>query len=293
MAQRPRSSQFLSAVSTGFLIGDGGYGVLLRAQGMSGDERPDLWNITHPERVLALHRAFIEAGSQVIQTNTFQANRISFSRQGVQDQLRDAILQGVRVAREAAGDTAIVGGSMGPTGSLVEPYGDLPTAQAREAFDEQTQLLAEAGADFIIVETHFCLEEVREAVQAAKKTGLPVAASMTFEARGSTAFGVEPGAAAVELGELGVDLVGANCSTGPAEMLPVIVRMREATKLPLLAQPNAGLPQVREGKVFYPDTPETMAEYAVRFRDIGVALIGACCGAGPEHIAAMARALRP
>jgi 5-methyltetrahydrofolate--homocysteine methyltransferase len=292
MTRNLRSSQCLSAIAAGFLIGDGGYGALLRAQGMGPDERPDLWNITHPERVLALHRAFIEAGSQLIQTNTFQANRISFSRHGAEDELRDAIIQGVRLAREAAGETVFVAGSMGPTGALVEPYGDLPVAQARRAFDEQAQLLAESGVDLVIVETHFCLEEVTEAVEAVKNTGLPVAASMTFEARGSTAFGVDPATAAVKLEDLGADLTGANCSTGPAEMLPVIERMRQATRLPLLAQPNAGLPQVREGKVFYPETPQTMAEYAVRFRDLGVALIGACCGAGPEHIAAMARALR-
>jgi 5-methyltetrahydrofolate--homocysteine methyltransferase len=292
MAGSRLSNQFLSAITCGFLIGDGGYGALLRAQGMGPDERPELWNITHPDRVLALHRAFIEAGSQVIQTNTFQGNRISFERQGAEPRLREAILQGGRLAREAAGEAVIVGGSMGPTGRIVEPYGDLPIAEAREAFEEQADLLAESGADFIIVETHFCLEEMTAAVEAAKRTGLPVAASMTFEERGRTAFGVEPGQAAVELEELGASLVGANCSTGPSHMLGVIEQMRQATRLPLLAQPNAGVPRVREGEVVYPATPQTLAEYALRFRDLGVALIGACCGAGPEHIAAMARALR-
>ena len=294
MSASARSERFLARVRDGFVIGDGGYGIALRAAGVvSGN--PMLANLDAPDHVLALHRAFVAAGADVIQPNTLVGTRIGLKREGLSDRFVALNQAGAALARRAAdesGREVFVGASIGPTGELVEPYGDLPVARAREAFAEQAQVLADAGVDLLIVETFISLEEARAAVEGARAAGLPLIASMAFEPNGRTSFGVTPGQAATALAESGADVVGANCGCGPVELEPVARAFRNATRLPVIIQPNAGMPELREGRTVYPTAPETMAEYAARFRDIGINYIGACCGATPEHIRAMAQRLR-
>jgi len=267
---------------------------MLQTLGLAGTN-PALANLAHPDEVLKLHRAFVAAGSDVLQTNTFQAHRMALDREGMAGKVRAISEQAVRLARTAAqeaGQEVFVAGDIGPSPVLIEPYGDLPVDKAREGFREQADVLAEAGVDFLILQTFASLDEMRIAIEAARQTGLPVAASMTFQANGRTMFGVTPEQAAVRLAESGADIVGANCGVGPHELLPVMRAFRAATSLPVLVQPNAGLPQMQDGKPVFPFTPQEMAEYAVQFRDIGVNYIGACCGSTPEHIQAIAQALR-
>jgi 5-methyltetrahydrofolate--homocysteine methyltransferase len=287
-----RADSLRQRLRTGFLIGDGGIGRMLHARGLPAGEAGELWNVTRPEEVSAVHRAFIEAGSQLVQTNSFQGSRISLARAGLEERVRELNLAAARLAREAAGEKVFVAGSIGPSGEILEPVGDLPLAEARAAFEEQAAALTEGGVDGLIVETFFDLEEAKVAVEAARATGLPVLASMAFGRGGKTVFGVEAGRAAEELSALGVEVVGANCGdVSPGEMVSVLRAMRKATSLPLLAQPNAGRPELREGETVYLEKPEAMAAAAEEFRALGAGLIGGCCGTRPEHIAAISRRL--
>jgi len=214
-------------------------------------------------------------------------------RHGLGDRTVELNAAAAALAREVAGDRAYVAGSIGPTGWILEPYGDLPESAAHSAFEEQVRALAEAGVDFLIVETMSAIEEALLAVGAAVATGLPVAASMAFDPSGRTAFGVSPQQAAEQLGAAGADVVGANCGTiTPVEMVEVLTKFREATALPLIAQPNAGRPQQTDAGVHFPELPAAMAEAAVEFRALGATLIGGCCGSTPEHIRAIAARLR-
>jgi len=289
-----RGKRFLERLASGFVIGDGAYGFALQGLGLAGTN-PAHANVEHPDEVLRLHRAFAAAGSDVLQTNTFQAHRIALERDGSADQVQAINEQSVRLARTAASEAdreVFVAGDLGPSPVLIEPYGDLPTEKARDAFREQAAIFAEAGVDFLIFQTFASLEEMQIAIEAGRETGLPIAASMAFEANGRTNFGVTPEQAAARLAEYGASIVGANCSVGPQELLPVARAFRAATSLPVLIQPNAGLPQLREGRAVFPVTPQEMAEYAVQFRDMGINFIGGCCGSTPDHIRAIVRALR-
>jgi len=283
----------LAALAENFIIGDGGYGAVILARGLGTGECEELWNLTHPQEIEQIHRHFISAGSELIQTNTFKANRFFLARLGLADKLESINRAGVEVARRAAeGKKTFVVASVGPIGELLEPYGELTRDQARALFTEQTEALARAGIDGFFVETFVSLEEAEIAVAAAKKTGLPVAASMAYQASGATVMGVKPEQAVSHLAAAGADIVGANCGVGPAELFPIVEEIKRHFSGPTLAQPNAGMPQLVGGKTVFPETPETMAAYALRFRDLGVNIIGGCCGARPEHIRAMASALR-
>lgn len=268
-------------------------GTTLSATGHSGAAL-ELLNVEQPERVRAAHAAFLAAGSDVVQTNTFQGSSIALGRHGVAGRAAELNLGGARLAREAAGDQGLVAGSVGPTGAVLEPYGDLEAAAAQASFEQQVAALANGGVDFLIVETFSAIEEALLASQAAATTGLPVVASMAFDANGRTAFGVSPRQAAEKLAGAGAAVVGANCGTvSPREMVEVLVQFRAATDLPLLAQPNAGRPQLTPSGLRFPEPPEGMAEAALRFRELGATLIGGCCGTTPEHIRAIAARLRP
>lgn len=266
--------------------------------------------------VRAAHRAYVEAGAEIIETNTFQGSRPVFERHGahgpemietntlqgsrpvlerhgVGDRIHELNLAGARLAREAAGEDVFVAGCIGPTGKILEPYGDYPLEAARAAFQEQAEALAEGGVDLFIIETFSALEEIRAAIEGAAATGLPIAASMAFDPNGRTAFGVTPEMAAKELTAAGALVVGANCGTiSSSEMVTIIAKFREATPGLLIAQPNAGRPQRMDAGTTYPETPEMMADAAERFRDLGVAIIGACCGSTAAHIRAIATRLR-
>jgi 5-methyltetrahydrofolate--homocysteine methyltransferase len=259
----------------------------------SGAARPgapvEVLNEKRPEAVKAAHRAFLEAGSDIIQTNTFQGNATSLGREGLAERAVELNRAGAALAREVAGNRAYVAGSIGPTGGVLEPYGELAEDAARVAFEEQAQALFEAGVDFFIVETFSAVEEAVIAVRAAAATGLPVAASLAFEPSGRTSFGVTPQRGAEELAAAGAEVVGANCGTiSPSEMVEIARQFREATDLPLIAQPNAGRPQQTATGVVYPEAPEGMAEAAGELVALGATIVGGCCGSTAEHIRAIA-----
>jgi len=293
MADQARIQQLLTSLRAGFLICDGAMGTTLSAGGHEPGRSLELLNVEQPDPVRSAHRAYVEAGAEIIETNTFQGSRPSLERHGLADRVRELNVAGARLAREVAGDSVFVAGSMGPTGNILEPYGDYSEDAARAAFAEQAEALAEGGVDLFIIETFVALEEGRAAITPAAATGLPVAASMAFDPSGRTAFGVTPEAAAKGMEAAGAVVVGANCGTiTSAEMVEVIAAFGAATSLPLIAQPNAGRPQRTNAGTTYPETPEMMAASAQRFRDLGVAIIGACCGSTAAHIRAIARRVR-
>ena len=269
---------------------DGGMGTMLQAAGLPLGQLPELWNITRPEAVSAVQRRYAEAGSKVLYTNTFGANR--YKAAGCGRSVRELVEGGVRCARAAAeGHDVKVALDIGPTGRLLEPLGDLDFEEACEVFREIVAAGAEAGADLIVIETMSDLNEMRAAVLAAKEnSSLPVWATMTFEATGRTFLGVTVGAMALTLTGLGVDALGFNCSLGPKELLGLVRELREWTELPLILKPNAGLPDPATGA--YHITPEEFAEELSRAPALGVSILGGCCGTTPEFIRAAAAALR-
>jgi methionine synthase I (cobalamin-dependent) len=288
-----RQEKLRHALQHRLLVGDGGMGARLHGEGVPADQALELLNVTDPARVRAAHEAFLEAGSDVIQTNTFQGSAASLAKHDLAARAAELNRAGAALARDTAGDRAHVAGSVGPTGQLLAPYGDLSAEDACVAFSEQVTALAEGGADLLLLETFFSLEEALCATQAAVATGLPVVVGMAFDPGGHTSFGVSPEQAAESLPEAGATLVGANCGTiSPADMVEIISRFRAATSLPLFAQPNAGRPQQTPSGVVYPEGPESLAEAAARFRELGATLIGGCDGATPAHIRAVVQRLR-
>ena len=269
---------------------DGGMGTMLQAAGLPIGQLPELWNVTRPEAVTAIHRRYVEAGSRVLYTNTFGANRCKAA--GCGRSVRELVEGGVRCARAAAeGRDVKVALDIGPTGRLLEPLGDLGFEEACEIFREIVVSGAEAGADLIVVETMSDLNEMRAAVLAAKEnSNLPVWATMTFEATGRSFLGVTVGAMALTLTGLGVDALGFNCSLGPKELLGLVRELREWTALPLILKPNAGLPDPATGE--YHITPEEFAAELSQAPALGVSILGGCCGTTPEFIRAAAAALR-
>ena len=269
---------------------DGGMGTMLQAAGLPIGQLPELWNVTRPEAVTAIHRRYVEAGSRVLYTNTFGANRCKAA--GCGRSVRELVEGGVRCARAAAeGRDVKVALDIGPTGRLLEPLGDLGFEEACEIFREIVVSGAEAGADLIVVETMSDLNEMRAAVLAAKEnSNLPVWATMTFEATGRSFLGVTVGAMALTLTGLGVDALGFNCSLGPKELLGLVRELREWTELPLILKPNAGLPDPATGA--YHITPEEFAAELSQAPALGVSILGGCCGTTPEFIRAAAATLR-
>ncbi len=269
---------------------DGGMGTMLQAAGLPIGGQPELWNLTQPETVTAIHRRYVEAGSRVLYTNTFGANR--FKAAGCGRSVKELVEGGVRCARAAAaGRDVKVALDIGPTGRLLEPLGDLGFEEACEVFREIVAAGAEAGADLIVIETMSDLNEMRAAVLAAKEnSSLPVWATMTFEATGRSFLGVTVGAMALTLTGLGVDALGFNCSLGPKELLGLVRELREWTELPLILKPNAGLPDPATGA--YHITPEEFAAELSQAPALGVSILGGCCGTTPEFIRAAAAALR-
>lgn len=283
---------WLKAIAEGkILVSDGAMGTMLQSLGLEAGQCPEMWNLTHPETVQQVHRAYLEAGAQFLTTNTFGGNRVRLSAHGLEAQLAEMNQRGVELAREVAGETAVVMASVGPTGALLEPLGDLSEAQAFGIFSEQMAALQEGGADTVILETFMALEEIVTALRAAKSLGMKVIASMSFGTGERTMMGVTPEQCATTLMQEGALVVGANCSTGAQEMVPVIRRMRQAVSIPLIAQPNAGMPVLVEGKAVYTQTPEEMAQFVPQFVEAGANIIGSCCGSTPEFTRAIADAL--
>ena len=285
----------LVALAAGeLIIGDGGLGTMLQARGLPPGTMPELWNEERPDVLLSVHRAYLDAGAQIITSNSFGGNRLRMREAGLAGRGAELSRLSVSLVREAVGDNAWVAGSVGPTGQLVEPLGALSVEDAEDAYAEQVIALEEAGADLVLIETELDIEEACAAVRAAKAhTSLPVFCTFAFDAKGRTMMGVSAAEAARGAEEAGVDAVGANCGEGPQAILAVLEKMKGATDLPLIAQSNAGMPQIGEGsRTFWDVTPEQMADYARTFVALGARVVGGCCGTGPAHIAAIAAALR-
>lgn len=280
------------------LLADGATGTQLQARGLRVGASGEEWNLSHPEEVADLARSYAAAGSDLVYTNTFGGNRIRLRRYDLAHRVAEINRQAVALARQgvaAAGREVLVVASIGPTGELLEPWGDLKAEEALGAFREQVEALAEAGVDGLVLETFSALEEIALALQAAQEVAphLPLIASMSFEMGGRTMMGVRPEDAAGFLLERGALVVGANCSVGP-EVVEEALRAMKAVhpQARLLAKPNAGMPRLVEGKPVYPVSPEEMADFAVRMKEWGVSILGGCCGTTPAHIEAMARRLR-
>lgn len=279
------------------LLADGATGTMLQRVGLQVGEAPERWNVENPSAIRELSAQYIAAGSDLIYTNTFGGNRVRLKRCGLDDKFVVVNRAAVRLARQAidaGGRPVFLVGCVGPTGEMLEPYGDFNPAAAQESFAEQAALLAAAGVDALVCETFTDLTEALLAVKAARATQLPVLASMTFDQGGRTMMGITPEQAATQLSNAGAGVVGANCSLGPEVVEHIIRAMKAARpKALLLAKPNAGLPQFVDGKAVYPVTPEAIAEFTVRLKALGVAIIGGCCGSTPQHIRAMRDVLHP
>lgn len=275
----------------GLLIADGAWGTELQARGLEPGAAPDTWNLAHPDRVEAVARAYVEAGSQVILTNTFRANAIAMNRARGDDGGLEAINRaGVEISKRAAGQ-ALVFASIGPTGKLLMA-GEVGKEQAYAAFAAQAAVLAEAGADALLVETMSDIEEARLAVAAAKSTGLPVIVSFAFDSgrnKDRTMMGATPERVAAAMVEAGADAVGANCGIGVEYAAPVCRRLRAACGLPIWIKPNAGLPKMEGTALRYSASAESFAAHYADLREAGASFLGGCCGSTPDFIRALIR----
>lgn len=275
----------------GTVLGDGAMGTMLHLAGLT-DGAPERWNVERPDIVSSIHRGYIDAGSDFISTNTFGGTRNRLALDGLAERVAELNEAGARLAREAAGER-LVAGSIGPTGELMEPLGLLTPTAAFTSFAEQAEALKAGGADFALIETMSALEEVQQAVEGARSAGLPVAVTMSFDTNFHTMMGVKPARAVATLAEWGVGVIGANCGNGPAEIERIMTEMAAVRPdgVVLMAKSNAGMPRWAGDRITYGGTPEVMADYARRMVEIGVRVIGACCGSTPEHVASMRRAL--
>jgi len=284
---------FKQAIEERVLVCDGAMGTMLYAKGVFINKSFDALNVTQPDLVAEVHAEYVRAGADVIETNTFGANRIKLGSFGLADRLHAINEQGARIARHAADDRAYVAGAIGPLGIRIEPWGKTGVDEARDYFREQAQALAEGGVDLFILETFRDLNEMGAAIDAIRAVSdLPIVAQMTTEEDGNTLDGTPPEKFAPELERRGATLIGVNCAVGPAPMLDTIERMAAVTKLKLTAQPNAGKPRDVEGRNIYLCSPEYMASYARRFILHNVRLVGGCCGTTPEHIRQIKTAVR-
>jgi homocysteine S-methyltransferase len=285
---------FLDRLSRGPVLCDGAMGTLLYARGVFINRCYDELNVSQPEIVQGIHADYVKAGAEVLETNTFGANRYRLLRHGFEARVAEINRAGARLARAVAGSEVMVAGSVGPLGIRIEPLGKTAREEARAAFREQIEALASEGVDLILLETFGYLDELHQAVLAAREAapGLPIVAEVTIDEDGNALDGSEPESFGARLAGFGVDVAGCNCSVGPAPMLDTIERLRRVTALPLAAQPNAGMPRSVEGRNIYLCSPEYMASYARKFVAAGVALVGGCCGTTPDHIRAMKSALR-
>ncbi|MFA6543199.1 MAG: homocysteine S-methyltransferase family protein [Limisphaerales bacterium] len=279
----------------GPVVTDGAWGTQLQARGLAVGEFPDAWNLTHPGSVEEVARGYVEAGSRVILTNTFGANRIRLAEQdsAIAGRVAEINRCGVEISRRATGACAKVFASIGPTGKLLMS-GDVTPDEMSAAFTEQAQALAAAGADALVVESMCDIEEAKLAVAAAKTTGLPVVASMVYDHgknHDRTMMGTTPEQDAVSLAEAGADVIGANCGRGIADFVTVCRRLRAATGLPLWMKANAGLPELVQDRTVYRTTPEEFAKHVPALVAAGAGFIGGCCGTSPGFIRAVAAGL--
>ncbi len=280
-------NKFLDTLKKRPIIFDGDMGTMLQRLGLKPGGCPDELNITNPEIIKTVHREYVGAGSDVVTTCTFGANRVKLKEYDIDNKLNEINLKAAKNAREAIGKEKFVAGGLGPTGKFLEPIGDLSFDGAVDIFSEQVGALKNGGVDLIIIETMMDIREMKAAIIAAKASGLPVAATMTFDETMRTVLGTPPEVFAIVAEGLGADVIGANCSLGIEGIYKAIVAMSKVTNLPLIAQPNAGIPYLKDGKTIFPASPSEMAEYVPKLLDAGVRIIGGCCGTTPEHIKQM------
>ena len=285
----------LSRIKQSPVLCDGAMGTLLYAKGIFINRSYDELNLSQPDLIRGIHHDYLQAGAEIVETNTFGANSFRLARHSLADKVKDINRAGARLAREAAKSFDVwVAGSVGPLGTRIEPLGKTSFQEARDAFREQIQALVEGGVDLLILETFGYLEEIHQAMLAARDVApsLPLVAQVTIDEDGNCLDGSDPETFAPKLAEWGADVIGCNCSVGPVAMLDAIERVRAATSLPLAAQPNAGIPRSVEGRNIYLCSPEYMASYARKYVASGVRIVGGCCGTTPDHIRVMKSALR-
>lgn len=276
------------------VVTDGAWGTQLQARGLTAGECPDAWNLSHPDLVEEIARAYVEAGSQVILTNTFRANRLALAGYGLTEKVAQINRAGVEISRRAAAGRACVFASMGPSGKMLM-MGNVSEDELRRAFWEQAHVLAEAGAEAIVFETITDLAEAKLAVAAALDTGLPLVASMVFDSgkdKDRTMMGAAPEQAAEELAAVGADVIGANCGLGIASYIPICQRLCAATNRPIWIKANAGLPEMIQGRAVYRTTPDEFAGHLPALVKAGASFIGGCCGTGPEFVKAIKMEIR-
>jgi homocysteine S-methyltransferase len=284
---------FLAELERRVLVCDGAMGTMLYAKGIFLNRSFDELNLTQPDLVAEVHQTYVRYGADVIETNTFGANRVKLSHFGLAEQVHAINVQGARIARNAAKDQAWVAGAIGPLGIRIEPWGKTGVDEAQEYFAEQARALVEGGVDLFVLETFRDVNEIGAAIRGVRSVcDLPIVAQMTTEEDGHTRDGAAPEAFVPELERWGADVVGLNCSVGPAAMLETIERLARVATVKLSAQPNAGQPREIEGRNIYLCSPEYMASYARRFIANGVRLVGGCCGTTPEHIRQIKQAVR-
>jgi homocysteine S-methyltransferase len=286
----------LERIITETILADGAMGTMLHARGVGFDKCFDELNITNPAAVADIHREYIEAGAQLIITNTFGANRFKLSKHGLEDDVAEINRAGVELAKRIVSSSfkdVMIAGDIGPLGVRIAPYGRVKPEEARAAFAEQVKALADAGAEVILIETMSDLYEIQEAIKAAKQNcQLPVVASVTFTRDDRTLLGDDPTKVARRVAEAGADVIGVNCSGGPSQLLRILKQMRQAVPDgKFWVKPNAGWPEQVGGRIMYPADPEYFGEYALSFREAGANIVGGCCGTTPQHIAAMKKAL--
>jgi 5-methyltetrahydrofolate--homocysteine methyltransferase len=274
------------------LVADGAMGTMLFARGLQPGDCPEKVNLEHPDWLEEIARAYLEAGAEIIQTNTFGGSPLKLAQYGLDARTEEINIAAVRAVRRAVGDRALVSASCGPTGRMLLPYGDVEPDTMREAFERQLGAVLAEGVDIVCVETMTDLNEAKIAVQTARRLSpeVPIMATMTFDPtpRGFfTVMGVSVEQAAHGLAEAGANIVGSNCGNGIENMVKIAAEFRKRTELPLIIQSNAGLPEMRDGQAVYTETPEFMAEKAQQLLDIGISIIGGCCGTTPGHIRAL------
>jgi homocysteine S-methyltransferase len=284
---------FLEKIENRPMVCDGAMGTMLYSKGISLTRCFDELNLSSPQLVKEVHLAYVKAGAEILETNTFGASRPRLEKHNQSEKVREINLAGARLAREVAGEDLYVAGSVGPLGIRLEPLGPTSLQEAREAFRKQIAALAEGGADLLIVETMSDPNEAHQALLAARDVcSLPVVVQMTVQDDGSTPIGALPEDFARKLDEWGADIIGLNCSVGPAAILEALEIIAAVTGRKLSAQPNAGMPRTVEGRNIYLSSPEYLASYARRFIQSGARLVGGCCGTTPEHIKAIKAAVR-
>ena len=289
---------FTEALATRpWLLADGATGTNYFQMGLESGDAPEMWNFEHPERVRSLHRRYIEAGADIVLTTSFGGNRHRLNLHNAQDRVREinvAAARNARVEADAAGRPVYVGGSVGPTGEIMEPVGAMSHEDAVKAFAEQAQALKEGGVDVLWIETMSSEEELKAAVEGCAQAGLPIVTTMSFDTNGRTMMGITPKAFGAITAALPTQpvAIGANCGVGASELVATVLGISEARPdAAVVAKGNCGIPQYVDGHIHYTGTPELMADYARIALDAGAKIIGGCCGTSPEHLASMRKSL--